>query len=217
MLRAQTSHTLLTSTFLIFWSCVCLANESGLENDVQSIIAEEGLTGIAWTLVHESGEVTVGSAGTKDSSEGKSFAPDTRFHVGSLAKAVLATGVLRLATEGRIDLDAPVIRYLPDLFPDKPPAGFSDVDVRHLLDHTAGLNDAHMWQVFSERALPNGDLIAAFPDPESQLRVRSRPGARFSYSNMGYTLLGMVIESVVGDRVRNVPGRARVGTACDAR
>lgn len=177
-----------------------MATESNLEKSIRNAIVEEGLTGIAWTLVSANGDVTLGSAGVKDNSTGIAFAPDTRFHVGSMTKTVLATGVLRLATEGRISLEAPVLRYLPDLFSNEPPVGFSDVKVRHLLDHTAGLNDAHMWQIFSERADPDGALIAAFPDPETQLRVRSQPGARFSYSNMGYTLLGMIIESVVGGR-----------------
>ncbi|MEQ9561605.1 MAG: serine hydrolase domain-containing protein, partial [Woeseiaceae bacterium] len=123
-----------------------------------------------------------------------------RFHVGSLAKSVLATGVLRLATEGRIDIDAPIMNYLPGLVLMNLWMGSTDVTVRHLLDHTSGLNDAQLWHIFSERADPDAPLIAAFPDPGSQLKVRSRPGSRFSYSNIGYTLLGMIIEVVVGDR-----------------
>jgi CubicO group peptidase (beta-lactamase class C family) len=43
-------------------------------------------------------------------------------------------------------------------------------------------------------------LAAAFPEPEALLRIRVRPGSRFSYSNMGYTLLGMIIEAVTGER-----------------
>lgn len=200
MLRARTSRTILASTFAVFWSCVCLATESNLENDIRNAIVEEGLTGIAWTLVRANGDKNLGSVGVKDNHAGIVFAPDTRFHVGSLTKTVLATGVLRLASEGRISLEDPVLGYLPDLFSSEPPVGFQDIEVRHLLDHTAGLNDAHMWQMFSERPNPDDALIVAFPDPETQLRVRSQPGARFSYSNMGYTLLGMIIESVVGDR-----------------
>jgi CubicO group peptidase (beta-lactamase class C family) len=190
----------IASTIAFLWWGVCQATETHLKKDIENVLAEEGLAGIAWTLVSEDGEVSVGSAGLRDNSSGSAFAPDTRFHVGSLTKALLATGVLRLATEGHIDLDAPVIRYLPPLFPDNPPASFSDITVRHLLDHTAGLNDAHMWQMFSERADPDAQLINAFPDPKIQLRVRSQPGSRFSYSNMGYTLLGMVIESVADAR-----------------
>jgi CubicO group peptidase (beta-lactamase class C family) len=176
----------LASTIAFLWSSVCLATEANLKKDIEK--------------VGENGEVSVGSAGLQDNSSGSAFAPDTRFHVGSLTKAMLATGVLSLATAGRIDLDVPAIRYLPHLFPDNPPAGFSDITVRHLLDHTAGLNDAHMWQIFSERADPDAQLITAFPDPKIQLQVRSQPGSRFSYSNMGYTLLGMILESVVGTR-----------------
>ena len=200
MLRARVSKMVLASTVAVLWSCVCQATEANLQEDIEKILVEESLTGIAWTLVGESDELSIGAAGLQDNRAGLAFASDTRFHVGSLTKTLLATGVLRLATEGRIDLDAPVLRYLPDLFSDKPVASFSDVRVRHLLDHTAGLNDAHMWQMFSERPDPDSALSAAFPDPESQLRVRARPGARFSYSNMGYTLLGMVIESIVGVR-----------------
>ena len=190
----------MASTIAFLWSSVCLATEANLKKDIENVLAEEDLAGIAWTLVGENGEVSVGSAGLQDNSSGSAFAPDTRIHVGSLTKAMLATGVLSLATEGRIDLDVPAIRYLPHLFPDNPPAGFSDITVRHLLDHTAGLNDAHMWQMFSERADPDAQLITAFPDPKIQLRVRSQPGSRFSYSNMGYTLLGMILESIVGTR-----------------
>ena len=200
MPRAPLSHKFLALTVALFWPCYCLGAESNLEDDLQRVIAEEGLTGIAWSLVRDNGEVVSGSTGVQNNGTGDGFAPDTRFHVGSLTKTLLATGVLRLATEGRIDLNAPVIRYLPDLFPDEPPAGFSGVTVRQLLDHTAGLNDAHMWQMFSERADPDAPLAAALPDPASQLRIRSRPGSRFSYSNMGYTVLGMIIESIVGDR-----------------
>ena len=190
----------MTSVIAAILALPSLAASSDLDRDIEHILLEEGLTGIAWTLVHDTGEVSAGSAGVQDNESAIAFASDTRFHVGSIAKPVLATGVLKLVTDGLVDIDAPALRYLPDLFDGNPPADFSTVSVRHLLDHTAGLNDAHLWQMFSERADPNEALSAAFPDPELQLRIRSRPGTRFSYSNMGYTLLGMLIESVTGVR-----------------
>lgn len=182
----------------VFWVSVCGASEAELRKDVEVILSEENLTGIAWALIGENGEVTLDAAGLRDNPAKASFTIDTRFHVGSLTKSVLATGVLKLVTEGLIGLDAPASRYLPDLIFENPWAGVSDVTVRHLLDHTSGLNDAHMWQMFSERAKPDAPLIAAFLEPETQLRIRAQPGTRFSYSNMGYTLLGMIVESVVG-------------------
>lgn len=197
---ARNSRILGASLISIFWSVDCFGSDVNLEGAIDGVIVEEGLTGVAWSLVDGADGITLGTAGVSDNKTGDGFAPDTKVHVGSLTKTLLATGILRLATEGRIDLDAPVLLYLTDLFPNEPSAGFRSVTVRHLLDHTGGLNDAHMWQMFSERADPYAPLIAAFPDPASQLQVRSRPGSRFSYSNMGYTLLGMIIESVVGER-----------------
>lgn len=174
--------------------------QADLDEDIETVLLQEGLIGIAWMTIDDDGETGFGTAGLRDNRDGLTFTAETRFHVGSLTKTLLSTGILKLATEGRIDLDAPAIRYLPDLFPGNPPAGFSDVTVRHLLDHTGGLNDAHMWQIFSEKADPDAPLSAAFRDPEKQLRVRSEPGSQYSYSNMGYTLLGMIVESVAGTR-----------------
>ena len=200
MLSARKARVAIASMALVLWLSTGQIAEADLKRDIERVLVDEGLTGIAWSLINESGEVSFGAAGLQDNRTGAAFTPGTRFHVGSVTKSLLATGVLVLATEGRIDLDAPVLRYLPRLSVDNPWAGSSDVTVRHLLDHTSGLNDAHLWQLFSERADPDAPLIAAFPDPTLQLRVRSEPGTRFSYSNMGYTLLGMIIESVVGDR-----------------
>jgi len=200
MPRAQITHIVLASIIAISSSCAFQIAKADLQQDIEKVLVEEGLTGIAWALVGGNDEVKFDATGLQDNLAGSAFASDTRFHVGSLTKTVLATGVLRLATEERIDLDAPALRYLPDLFPDIPPASFSDVTVRNLLDHTAGLNDAQMWQMFSERADADAPLIAAFPHPETQLLIRAQPGSRFSYSNAGYTLLGMIIESVVGVR-----------------
>ena len=171
-----------------------------MQSSINTVLTEEGLTGIAWSLIDENGVVTLGSAGLSDKPNHVDFRKDSRFHVGSLTKSLLATGVLRLATEGLFELDAPASRYLPDLSFNNPWKSSSPVTVRHLLDHTSGLNDAQMWQIFSERPGPDTPLIEAFPDPGVLLQIRSRPGARFSYSNMGYTLLGLMIETVIGRR-----------------
>jgi CubicO group peptidase (beta-lactamase class C family) len=174
--------------------------ESGLRKDLQAILIEEGLTGVAWSLVDSTGEVSLGAIGKRDGPNQTDFTTDTRFHVGSVTKSLLATGVLRLVSQGLISLDAPVSGYLSELVFENPWSGEAAVTVRRLLDHTSGLNDAHLWQMFSERPTADTPLIAAFPDPQLQLQIRSRPGTRFSYSNMGYTLLGMVIEAVTDER-----------------
>jgi hypothetical protein len=69
-----------------------------------------------------------------------------------------------------------------------------------LLDHTAGISDLALWQFFSTSSNPNTPLINAFQKNKNLLDVHTKPGTVFSYSNMGYTILGMVIESATGQK-----------------
>jgi CubicO group peptidase (beta-lactamase class C family) len=162
-------------------------------------LTEEGLVGATWALVLP-GETIVGAAGLKDVASNVPLAPGDRMQVGSVAKTFIATAVLRLVTEGRVDLDARLAKYLPDAPIDNPWASTAPLRVRHLLDHTAGLDDVRMWQVFSLRADPDAPLRNGLTRPGETLRLRYPPGERFSYSNTGYLLLGMLIEAVTDTR-----------------
>jgi CubicO group peptidase (beta-lactamase class C family) len=170
-----------------------------LTTSIETILVEEGLVGATWALVTPDG-TTVGAAGLNDASRQRPMSPDDRVQVGSVAKTLLATGVLQLVTLGRIDLDAPVARYLPRVPIENRWEPESPLRVRHLLDHTSGLDDARMWQVFSLRADPDAPLRDGLTRPGGTLRVRHPPGERFSYSNTGYLLLGVLIEAVTGTR-----------------
>jgi CubicO group peptidase (beta-lactamase class C family) len=166
---------------------------------VASALEQEGLVGATWSLV-VGDSTTVGAAGLSDARRGLPMSPDHRVQVASVTKTLVATGILHLATVGRISIDAPVARYLPDLRVENRWADSSPLRLRHLLDHTGGLDDARMWQVFSLRAQPDAPLRAGLVRDGETLNVRHRPGERFSYSNTGYLILGMVIESVTGIR-----------------
>ena len=181
---------------VVYLSVGSLSASPDVHAEVSAILADEGLAGAAWVLLYPGGDPVEGAAGYRDHPERRPFNRDTRFHVGSVAKALLATGILRLATQGDIDLDAPVTRYLPDLPFGNPWRSVAPVTIRHLLDHTSGLEDTRLWQLFSQRPRPDTPLSDAFPD---LLSVRSPPGAHFSYSNMGYGLLGLLVERVTGE------------------
>lgn len=170
-----------------------------LAETIAQALSEEGLVGATWALVMP-GETVIGAAGTSDMSTGRPMSPQDRMQVGSVAKTFIAVGVLRLVTEGRVELDAPVTRYIADVPFENPWEPGSPLLVRHLLDHTGGLDDARMWQVFSLRASPDMPLREGLVHAGDAVRVRHRPGDRFSYSNSGYLLLGMVIEAVTGLR-----------------
>ncbi|MFZ5657567.1 MAG: serine hydrolase domain-containing protein [Pseudomonadota bacterium] len=157
----------------------------------------EGITGAVWGTLDERGNVRTEAA--RLAAKGREMRPDDRVQVGSIGKAVLATGILRLVTEGRVELDTPVTELIPGLALDNPWAATHPVRLRHLLDHTAGLNDMRLWQLFSSKARADTPLARA-TDIGRPLEVRTRPGSRYSYSNVGYGLAARVIEQVTGQR-----------------
>lgn len=172
---------------------------NALQSAMAKHLRDQHLQGAVWALVTEDGGIAPDAAGVMDSRDGNALVADARVHVGSIAKTLLAAGVLRLVSQQRLALDTPVSTLLPGIAFDNPWQANDPVRVRHLLDHTSGLDDARFSQVFSLEADPDAPLAKAFAR-DLTLRVRSRPGSRHSYSNSGYTLLGMVVEAVVGSR-----------------
>ena len=177
---------------------------STLTRDMAALLAQQELTGAVWATVDAGAatdsDITVGAAGVNHAGTGQALVTDSRVHVGSVAKTVLATGILRLVSQGRLRLDTPVSQLLPNVVLDNPWEASHPVLVRHLLDHTAGLDDARIWQVFSTQARPDTPLVETFTRDGAALRIRSRPGARFSYSNTSFNLLAAIIEAVTGQR-----------------
>jgi CubicO group peptidase (beta-lactamase class C family) len=173
--------------------------ETELQQKIGRTLKEESVTGGVWATVDSSGAISTGAAGLKNAVTGEALSPQHRVHVGSVTKTLLAVGVLRLVTEKRLALDTPVEQILSGIrFENRWPS--HPVRVRHLLDHTSGLENLRVWQMFSEKASPDIPLEYAFKVDPSVLRLRTIPGSRFAYSNMGYTLLGMVIEAVTKER-----------------
>lgn len=184
---------------LMLLPAALLAAPSALHTGIADVLDQEGLSGAVWATVDADGTIAVDAAGIKDARSKEALAVDDRVQVGSIAKTLLATGILRLVTQGRLALDAPVSEVLPDVIFDNPWAASDPVRIRHLLDHTSGLDDTRFWQMFSLQPDADTPLTRAFTG-DRLLRVRSRPGSRASYSNMGFTLLGRVVESVTGER-----------------
>jgi CubicO group peptidase (beta-lactamase class C family) len=102
---------------------------------------------------------------------------ETLFEIGSISKSFVGATVLQLAEEGKLDLHEPVSTYLPWL---RIESQFKPFTAHHLLSHTAGLS-----------AVPLLMKVAA-----TTLRTASEPGTRFVYSNIGYVLLGFIIEAL---------------------
>jgi CubicO group peptidase (beta-lactamase class C family) len=132
--------------------------------------------------------------GMANHTAGVPFTPDTPSDGGSLAKTFTAAGIWWLAEEGRLDLDAPVVRYIPE-FPHR------QTTVRHLIAHSNGLPP--YYDFFDPHFAP-GDVrttdallrLIALHAPQPAFV----PGARFEYSNPGFDVAALVIERVSGQR-----------------
>ncbi len=151
--------------------------------------------------------------GTADRARSVANTPETRFTLASMGKMFTAIAVAQLVEQGRVALDSPVARYVPD-YPN--PRFARRATVRMLLNHTSGLG-AYWGPEFDRRR-------AALLTPADHLPLFAadslpfEPGARFRYSNAGYQVLGLIIERVSGmsfyDYVqRNIFDRAGMRTA----
>ncbi len=115
--------------------------------------------------------------------------PATNFRIASVSKQFTATAVMLLVDRGQLSLDDPLTKFFPG-FPDYG----KQITVRHLLVHTSGLPDY-------EKLIPAGtkmqlgdlDVLHLLMDTKEPLFA---PGAKFQYSNSGYTLLGLIVEAV---------------------
>ncbi|WP_030567015.1 serine hydrolase domain-containing protein [Streptomyces aureocirculatus] len=142
-----------------------------------------------------------GSSGVRDVVTGRKADPDARFRAGSTTKVVTAAVVLQLAAEGKVDLDAPVQRYLPDLFAPNADAFRKPISVRELLNHSSGLQPGRsLGENFAELYAHRFDTltpqeVAASSVAKGPARA---PGTRQEYLNINYTFLGLLIEKVTG-------------------
>lgn len=154
------------------------------------------------------GAATIGAAaGTADLATGTPAQADMAYEIGSQTKTMMATVVLQLVAEGRLELDAPVARYLDGTTL----AGIPNAEaatLRQLLDHSSGIPDCDQvpgsgdLPLYVEQALANpGEVYTVddFLDLVRGLPPEFPPGTQSAYSNTGYLLLQKAVEAVAAE------------------
>jgi CubicO group peptidase (beta-lactamase class C family) len=179
----------LAGIVLWFVRCASAAHQTdAVDNFVQAEMAKQHIPGLA-LLVSRGGQVIRAQGyGLANVELQVPVKPETIFQSGSVGKQFTATAVMMLVEESKIGLEDPLTKYFPDA-----PVSWKQVTIRELLSHTAGFTDYpkdfDMRKDYTEaQALKMVESIPpAFP-----------PGTSWSYSNLGYLTLGILIHRVTG-------------------
>ena len=121
-------------------------------------------------------------------------APDTKHRLGSITKQFTATLILQLVEQGKLELDQPISKYLPDY---KGPAA-DKVTIHHLLTHSSGIPSYTSFPGFFDEYSRDPSTPEEFVKTFADSTLQFSPGEKFSYNNSGYFLLGYIIEDVTG-------------------
>jgi CubicO group peptidase (beta-lactamase class C family) len=138
-------------------------------------------------------EVVSAATGVINVGTGVEATTDTLFQIGSITKIYTTTLIMQLVDEGRIDLDAPAVTYLPDELRFSTPEITSTVTVRHLLTHTSGVDGDYF------KGHGRGDDCVAKYVADCALLPQVFPvGHMWSYCNAGFVVLGRIVETMLG-------------------
>lgn len=144
-------------------------------------LLEEGKTpGLSVALIQKGELVWHKGYGMKNAQTKEPVADNTVFEAASLSKPVFAYAVLKLVDEGKLDLDAPLTKYLPGNYDVGDDARINQITASHVLSHRPGF--------------PN------WRRPNNPLTIHFTPGERFSYSGEGFVYLSKVVEKITGEK-----------------
>ena len=166
-------------------------SEMTLAAFVEAAAEKFKIPGVA-VAVWSGGNETYACHGVTSRQDPRPVGEHTLYSMGSISKTFTATAMMRLVAQGKVDLDAPVRRYVPELAL-RNEEWTSAMTVMNLLNHTAGLD----WRLIVDTG-DGDDALAGFVARLAELEQIAAPGTRTSYSQAGYNLAGRIIEKVTG-------------------
>jgi CubicO group peptidase (beta-lactamase class C family) len=173
------------------------SNIAAIDRYVQKEMEAARLPGMSLGVVKGDEIIYLKGFGEADDS-GREVTPQTPFLIASLTKSFTALAVMQLAEEGKVDLDAPVHRYVP-WFQVADPEASAKITVRQLLNHTSGLPSLSEGEYEMLAGPPAKDDLENTVRGLRTVQLTSPPGEVFQYSNVGYATLALVVQTVSGE------------------
>jgi len=162
-----------------------------LQSRLDDVIAQHKVPGAVLGIL-DGDEVTVFASGLANKGAGIETTTDTLFQIGSISKVWTASLVMMLVDDGVLDLDEPVVTYLPE-FKVADPDVTAKVTLRDLLSHRSGIGGDHILDTGR-----GDDTLERYVETCADLGQEHDLGATMSYCNTGYSVAGRVIEKVTG-------------------
>jgi CubicO group peptidase (beta-lactamase class C family) len=173
------------------------AAQPKVDEYIAAQMAAQKIPGLALAVVRHGEIVKAQGYGLANIELDVPVKPETIFQTGSVGKQFAATAVMMLVEEGKVSLDDKISKYLPGT-----PPTWSAITVRNLLTHTSGIPDytgedksGSNSQFNFRQDYSEDELLAKF----ETLPLSFAPGTKWSYSNSGYVLIGIIIRKVTGE------------------
>lgn len=161
------------------------------------------IPGAAWGVIVDGQLAHTGVTGYRDIATKSPVTPDTVFRIASMTKSFTAIAILKLRDEGKLALDDPAEKYVPEMKAlVYPTVDSPKITVRHLLSHAEGFPEDNPW----------GDQQLAKSDAEMSAMIRAgipfsnAPGVAYEYSNFGFAILGRIVANVSRATARGTRG-----------
>ncbi len=164
---------------------------AAIDTYIATQLKDLGIPGMALGIVQDGQIVHLQGFGVADSS-GRAVTPQTPFYIGSVTKSFTALAVMQLVEAGKIDLDAPVQKYLP-WFELADKSASAKITVRNLLNHTTGISEKDGNRVWTSQ-----QGLEEYVRGLGNLPLSQPVGSTFQYSNVNYSIAGLIVEKVSG-------------------
>ena len=155
---------------------------------VQEHMQQHRVPGLSLAVMRDGAAIRTAAYGIADLATGAKCEPNTVYNIGSISKQFIATAIMMLAQDRKLVIDDPVSQFLGDA-----PEAWREITLRHLLSHTAGLVRNPPAYERSAQTTPSEHIRKSYATA-----LLSKPGDSYSYSNLGYFVLGEVVEKASG-------------------
>ncbi len=168
-----------------------------IDSLMRDFAANSHVPGIAYGVIMDGRLLHVAATGLREVPSGAPVDTSTVFRIASMTKSFTAAAILQLRDAGRLALDDLAEKYVPELASLRYPTSDAPrITIRHLLSHSAGFPEDNPW----------GDQQLSATDDDLARMVRAgipfsrSPGVAYEYSNLGFALLGRIVQNVSGQR-----------------